>query len=339
MKAVILRSSVLQGAGPDEDDVLVQAETVAHALGQLGCPSTHLPFSMDVRSVLDALSAIRPAFVFNLVETMEGSGRLIHVAPALLDHLKVPYTGAKTEAIFLTSNKLLAKRILRESKILTPLWGTLETISGDLQPVGGPWIIKSVWEHASLGIADDSVLRTQDRHCLLREMKKRVRSLGGECFAEAYVEGREFNLSLLAGKAGPEVLPPAEILFGTFPEGKTRVVGYLAKWEPESFEYENTPRCFDFSEGDTPLIGELTRIAKECWRLFGLRGYARVDFRVDEAGMPWVLEVNANPCLAPDAGFLAAAKRGGLSVREVVCRIVRDSLPIFCPQTSDEGGL
>ena len=67
-------------------------------------------------------------------------------------------------------------------------------------------------------------------------------------------------------------------------------------------------------------------MALRCWRLFKLSGYARVDFRVDSGNRPWVLEINANPCLSPDSGFFAAAARAGLSFREVVKRIVDDCL-------------
>jgi D-alanine-D-alanine ligase len=63
-------------------------------------------------------------------------------------------------------------------------------------------------------------------------------------------------------------------------------------------------------------------ITRRCWHAFGLSGYARVDFRVDAEGRPWVLEVNANPCLTSDAGFVAAAHQAGWSQRDVVARIV-----------------
>ena len=67
---------------------------------------------------------------------------------------------------------------------------------------------------------------------------------------------------------------------------------------------------------------ELAALAFECWRLFGLRGYARVDFRVDREGRAWILEVNANPCLSADAGYMAAAAEAGLEPEEVVRRIL-----------------
>jgi D-alanine-D-alanine ligase len=146
--------------------------------------------------------------------------------------------------------------------------------------------------------------------------------------AEVYVEGREFNLALLSAREGVELLPPAEIVFDHYPEGKRRVVCYRAKWEEDSFEYGHTPRSFDFLCGPS-VIQRLEEIARACWDLFGLAGYARVDFRVDKEERPWVLEVNTNPCLSPDAGFAAAAARAGLSMTRVVERIVEDAATSF----------
>jgi D-alanine-D-alanine ligase len=113
--------------------------------------------------------------------------------------------------------------------------------------------------------------------------------------------------------------------FEDYPPGKLKMVDYRAKWDEESFESRHTMRCFRFPPSDGPLLQRLTDLAKRCWHLFDLRGYARVDFRVDEGGRPWVLEINANPCLSPDAGFIAAAGEAGLTYRQVVNRILHDS--------------
>jgi D-alanine-D-alanine ligase len=79
-------------------------------------------------------------------------------------------------------------------------------------------------------------------------------------------------------------------------------------------------------DADCKLLAELIRTAQRCWQVLGLRGYARVDFRVDEHNRPWVLEVNANPCLSPDAGFVAAANRAGLSFVQIIERLLADAL-------------
>jgi len=121
------------------------------------------------------------------------------------------------------------------------------------------------------------------------------------------------------------MLPPAEMRFIDYPPGKWKVVGYRAKWDESSFESLHTQRSFEFPKSERPLLQNLMDIARRCWHLFGLRGYARVDFRVDERNQPWVLEINANPCLSPDAGFVAAASQSGLSYRQVVERIVQDA--------------
>ena len=245
------------------------------------------------------------------------------MAPSILDCLNIPYTGARTEAIFITSQKLLAKRFMQMSGLDTPPW-----ISPD-EPRANPftpdcYVIKSVWEHASVGLDEDSIVSVQNEKKLHKIMKAKRDSLGGACFAEAFIAGREFNLSLLAGPDGPEVLPPAEIRFDDYPPGKLHVVGYRAKWDEASFEYQHTPRTFEFPVEDAPLLKKLTDLALECWQLLDLKGYARVDFRVDQAGKPWILEINTNPCLSPDAGFHAAAKCAGLKFSGVIERIIAD---------------
>ena len=145
-------------------------------------------------------------------------------------------------------------------------------------------------------------------------------------FAEAYIEGREFNIALLANEYEPQILPPAEISFDCFPSGKARIVDYSAKWVEDSFEYNNTNRKFDFHPGDNKLLSLLSDISLKCWKLFNLNGYARVDFRVDKKGIPLVLEINTNPCLSPESGFVAAAGESGLKFDSIIKRIIEDLL-------------
>ena len=317
-KAALLFGRLPPRAGFDEQDVLVEAATVGRALRELDWQVQRVPLGLDLRSAARRLSRLAPDFVFNVVESVEGRDRLVHLAPALLDSLGLPYTGSPTEAIFLTSSKLLAKQRMRAAGVPTPAWAPIRPGAIPEPDFPPPYIVKSVWEHASIGLTGTSV--APDRPALEQELRRRV---SRELFVEAYVEGREFNLALLeeAGRQ-PQVLPPAEIQFQSFPEGKPRIVDYAAKWESGSMEFAQTPRRFDFPDPDRGLLETLKDLALRCWELFALRGYARVDFRVDAAGQPWVLEVNTNPCLSPDAGFLAAAARAGLSPTEVVRRIV-----------------
>lgn len=325
MKVVILYGEVAQGAGADEQDALVQAEAISHALRKLGHQVETLSISLDTDKFLKTIPNIAPDKVFNIVESLEGQGRLIHTAPALLDSLRIPYTGCPTEAIYTTSNKLLAKERLHRADIPTPTWFSLDDLQQRTTILEGRYIIKSVWEHASIGISESSILRTSDARQVAAVLKEKLPTLGGEGFVEAFIEGREFNLALLGGNNGVEILPPAEISFDTYPEGKLKIVDYLAKWDDRSFEFHNTPRRFTFPPQDADLLQRLKTIANTCWNVFKLRGYARVDFRVDQQGNPWVLEINTNPCLSQDAGFFAAAQQAGLEFTQVVDRILQDS--------------
>jgi len=190
------------------------------------------------------------------------------------------------------------------------------------------WIVKSLWEHASVGLDDDSIVETSEPATLLAALEQRLDRLGGDGFVEAYIDGREFNLALLGAgdSAPPQALPPAEIVFQDYDAGRPRIVNYRCKWDETSFEYQHTLRRLDFAREDAPLLERLKAIALRCWQTFDLRGYARVDFRVDENSRPWVLEINTNPCLSPDAGFAAALRHANTEFAQAIDRILHDTL-------------
>jgi len=321
MKIAILHNAVADSDAPSDRDVLTQVETVEQALKTLGHVSRRIPCTLNLEAVEESLTADRPGVVFNLVESLGGSDRLAHLAAVLLDDLDLPYTGTHSTNLHLTNNKPGAKERLRAADLPTADWATLK--GGTLGP---PYIIKAIWEHASVGLDDHAIIRTGDGSTVADQIESRSRQLGRQCFAEQFIEGREFNLALLANGELPHVLPPAEIDFSTFPKGKPRIVGYAAKWDERAFEFDNTPRKFDFPPADAPLLDTLRGLAIACWRLFDLRGYARVDFRVDSQGRPWILEINVNTFLSPDAGFVAALTRAKLSIERAVEWILEDAL-------------
>lgn len=313
-------NDVLPDASEDDKDVLVQRDSVAGALKTLGYTVDYLPVTLNLQNVMEYLNRSKPGIVFNLVESIEAAGRFIYFAPSLLDHLNIPYTGAAGDSLFLTTNKILTKERLMWAGLPTPVWSSKPDIIPEHKP---PYIIKPVWEDASVGLDEQALVYNQNRYT---PVFNRQREQFGESFAEAYIEGREFNLSLLDSASGPKPLPPAEIRFEDYPADKPHLVDYRAKWESDSFEYTHTVRHFDFPASDKPLLDRLQQLAVQCWKLFGLRGYARVDFRVDNDGNPWILEVNANPCISPDSGFVAAATQAGIAFDIVIERIVSASL-------------
>ncbi len=332
MRIAVVHNGIDPEDRPDEQDVLVQAEAVSKSLKELGHEVVQMPCTLDLLSIKDRLVAFDPDLVFNLVESLDGQGRLIHLFPGLLDAMGICYTGSFTEAIFVTSHKPLAKERMALAGLSTPAWigpypCDLPLVYKSLMPAKKKrWLIKSTWEHGSLGLDDDEPVETNDAETLGHILQERASRLGGSCFAEVFVEGREFNLSILQGPSGIQVLPPAEIIFENYDAQKLTIVGYRAKWDPSSYEYHHTPRQFDFPASDNSLLQRLKLLARRCWKVFGLNGYARVDFRVDPQGRPWILEVNANPCLSPDAGFAAAIDQSKMTFGRAIENIAMNGI-------------
>lgn len=318
-RIVVLHEAVAEDARPDEIDLLVQVGEVSAALERLGWDVEALAVDLDFATMLEALDRQRAACVFNLVESLDGCGRLITLAPTLLAAAGIRYTGSDADAIYLSSQKLLAKRWMALHGIATPAWVVAAAeIGADSQR----WIVKSVWEHASLGIDDDAVVR--GKRAVAARLGKCRAEYGGEWFAERFIDGREFNVSVIEEGGEPYVLPVAEIRFEDYAPGKPRIVGYAAKWDAESDEYRNTPRQFPKLSPQQDV--RVREVVKRCWRLFRLRGYARVDIRMDGRGVPWVLEINANPCLSRDAGFAAAAEEAGIAYDRAIEMILDAAL-------------
>lgn len=317
-KVVILINAISGNAAEDELDVLDQACVVEKALEELGYETVRLFTGIDLEETGQRLQKIKPLFVFNLVESLDGDGKLIHLAPTLLEHLKIPYAGCRAESIYVTGNKILAKKIMIAAGLPAPeLWD----FSGEKPSVPlALFIAKPVMEDASVGINDENILPGVPEK--IEGFQKAHADTN--YFFERYIAGREFNISVLGGNNGPEVLPIPEIIFDEFPADKPRIVGYRAKWDEKSFEYHHTDRSFGLEKKEPQLAEKLKKICMDCWNLFGLKGFARVDLRVDETGRPWVLEVNANPCLSDDAGFYAATQQAGYPFTEVMKRIIED---------------
>lgn len=331
MRIVVVHNAVSDADRPDDLDVLDQAETVALGLSQLGHQVGVMGCTLNLEQTLADILSYKPQAVFNLVESLGGHGRLIHVFPGLLEARGIPFTGAPAEAMRATSDKIAAKHLLTEAGLPTPAWigpfpsdAPGKCSATAVSAPGMTWIVKSVWEHASLGLSPEALVTVTEQRDLEEIFPRRAESLGGRCFAECYVDGREFNLALLAHRDGPEILPAAEILFENFAPDRPRILDYRAKWEEGSFEYRHTPRRFDFPPQDQVLLDQLRELSLNCWWLFGLRGYARVDFRVDGQGRPFILEINANPCLSPNAGYVAALERAGIGLPEALERILVD---------------
>tara|TARA_B110000503_G_scaffold10373_1_gene14035 strand:+ start:2804 stop:3847 length:1044 start_codon:yes stop_codon:yes gene_type:complete len=330
---LILHEEISADARSDELDTLLQLEQIRGAMQANGWRVETWAAGLDLEATRNAISDSNPDCIFNLVESLAGVGKLIHFIPSLLATLDYAYTGVDADAMYLSSHKRLAKKIMRLNHIASAESFGLDDL---LPAMDGKWIVKSVWEHASFGMDDACVVTGAEAALARIDYCKQLHA--GEWFAERYIQGREFNVSVLEIDGQAKILPIAEICFANYPEGKPQIVSYDAKWREQTFEYQATQRIFPaLSSAET---SEINALVLRCWQAFQLTSYARIDIRCDEAGKPWVLEINANPCLTQDAGFAAASYQAGMSYLQVIETIIKESMSSRAKgQHSDAGML
>ena len=297
--------------------------------------------------------------VFNLVEGLGGDARPANLVPAVCRAFGRGVTGSDTPALELGLDKWRCKNVLRGTGLPVPIGFCVpvgqapeESISfeatvnfvdskcacrghagGQLRVVGVPpasgaaetaatrqitWIVKPAQADASEGIDSASIVSTRAD---LEAAVGRVHGMGQAALVEEYIDGRELNVSVLVRDGAAQVLPLAEIDFSAFPPGKPRIVDYAAKWKSDSFEYRNTPRVIP-APLDEATADKVRELALAAFAVLGCQDYARVDFRLDADGMPWILEVNANPDITPDVGFAAALAAAGIAYEDFVAGVV-----------------
>jgi D-alanine-D-alanine ligase len=269
-----------------------------------------IPVQPDARWV-DKLRRARVDFVFNLCESIDGVAALEPAVISVLELLGLPFSGSSSWTTSLCLRKHVVNAALDRAGLPVPKFAVVRTGSA-IPSVGFPAICKPAAEDASIGVEQRSVVRTS------RALTERVSSMlerWDEIIVQRYVEGREVNVGIL----GDAVLPIAEIDFGRMPKGMWRIVTYRSKWEDGSEEdLGSAPRCP--ARLPATVAAQLRKIAVAAWRIVGGAGYGRVDLRIDERGRPWILEVNANPDIAPDAGLARMARVAGIDYGALVRR-------------------
>jgi D-alanine-D-alanine ligase len=256
------------------------------------------------------LKGERPGMVFNLSYGIQGQARYTHV-PGILEMVGIPYVGSGPLAHSLSLDKVVAKMLFRQAGLPTPDFAVLETPDDELPELTYPLIVKPKNESTSFGlkvVADEAELRDAAR-VIFEEFNQPV-------LVEQYIDGREINVGLL-GNGPPEVLPPAELVFGDGP----RV--YTLEDKRKKSGREVTVQCPADLE---PAIDERARgLARRAFEVLGCVDCARVDMRLDEDGNIYILEINSLPSLGEHGSFTHAAEAIGLDYAGLVNRLVDEA--------------
>ncbi len=303
-----------------EQGVIACAQAVADAFRAAGHPVVQVPIHNDVELALAPYPPTRWT-VFNLGEGLDG--RLFEEARIAwaLEAMGYCFTGSSGEAIARSLHKAQAKALLQANGVDTPPWWLFrhpdEVADLEAEELLFPLIVKPVAEDASVGVGPEAVVHTLP--ALRERVAYVVEHYRQAALAEAFIVGREFNIAMW--DQPPLVLPLAEIDFSAFADPYQRIVSFAAKWEQDSFEYHHTPALCP-APVDAALGARIVLAARRAWAAIGCRGYARVDMRVTDEGTPYVVEVNCNPDLSPDAGFYRAARAAGYDYQDMVVHIL-----------------
>jgi D-alanine-D-alanine ligase len=263
---------------------------------------------------------MQPHIVFNLLEEFHGNALFDHNVVSYLQLLQVPYTGCNPRGLILARGKALAKKLVAHHRIHTPAFEVYPRARKVRRPrrLQFPLIVKSLVEHASLGISQASVVDSDEK------LAERVRfvheRLNTDAIAEQYIEGREFYVGLL-GNTRLQVLPTWELVLENLPANAPRIATARIKHDVDyqlKMGIEARPAA-DLSVEQQSLV---TRVARRIFRILELEGYARLDFRLSGSGELFFLEANPNPEIASDEEFAAAAHHVGMEYGDLIQKVV-----------------
>ena len=328
MKVLILfdvarRTGAAESFSPQElkeqEDKETEADVLA-CLQRLGHEVETLAVFDDVVAIIEKLKVFAPDVVFNLTESFRSDRAQEPNVPALLELMKVRYTGARPEGLLVCKDKALAKKVLAYHRVRVPHF----VISPESRPLKRlrrfvyPAFVKPVGEESSDGISKASFARSEEE--ALERSHFIHEKFQCDALIEEYIEGRELYLSVL-GNRKLTVFPPREIFFNQVPDDEPKFATFKAKWDDvyrKKWGIQNGPA----RELPPALEEKLARLARKVYRVLKIQGLGRVDVRLTSAGEIVTIEANPNPSLAREDDFAQAAAAGGLEYDVLIQKII-----------------
>jgi len=328
MKVLVL-FDLPRPVGPDEtfsmralrerEDRPTEADVIS-ALGKLGHRVDTLAIYDNALAVLEKVRDCAPDVVFNLCESFFNERSHEPNIPALLELLRVPYTGSGPDALLLCKDKELAKTILGYHRIRVPRFivSRKRAPRRTLHRFSFPAFVKPLSEESSDGIAKASFGRNEkdtiERTRFLHE------KLGCDVMIEEYVDGRELYIGVL-GNRKVSVLPARELFFGDLPETEPRFATFRAKWD-DTYRAKWSIRNGPAAPLPVGADKRLPDFARRVYTLLKIKGTGRLDLRLTPAGELVFIEANPNPSLARADDFARSAAAAGIDYETLIQRLL-----------------
>jgi D-alanine-D-alanine ligase len=296
-----------------EFDVVSTLRASGHEVRPLGVKDELAP-------IRDAVETFNPHVVFNLLEEFHGEAVYDHSVVSYLELLRVPYTGCNPRGLILARGKDLSKKLVHYHRVPVPAFAVFPMQRKIKRParLQLPLIVKSLIEDASMGIAQASVVESDE--ALAERVTFIHERIGTSAIAEQYIEGREIYVSVL-GNDRRRVLPIWELQFGELAQGALPIATEKVKHD---IEYQQRHGVVEGpAKGLTPQVqARINTLVKRICRTLELDGYARVDFRLAADGTPYFIEANPNPEIAKAEEFARSAQHDGLKYPDLLNRIL-----------------
>jgi D-alanine-D-alanine ligase len=271
----------------------------------------------ELRPIRAEIDSFQPDIVFNLLEEFHGEPAYDQNVASYLELIRIPYTGCNPRGLMLSRGKDLSKKLLHYHRIPVPAFAVFPMRKKIQRPprLPFPLIVKSLSEDASLGIAQKSIVDSDDK------LQERVtfihEKIGTAAIAEQYIDGRELYVGVI-GNDRMRVLPIWELYFG---DAASKIATAKVKFD---VKYQEERGILQGPAMDLPpeIYKRIQNLTRRICRTLELDGYARVDFRLSADGIPYFLEANPNPEIARHEVFAEAAAYDGMTYSEMVRRIV-----------------
>ncbi len=313
---------------PDSIEGLSESETyvwkteydVSTTLRKSGHEVRMLGVQTELAPIRDAVEDWKPDIVFNMLEEFHGESLYAQNVVALLELLRVPYTGCNPRGMMLARGKDLSKKLLKYHRVPAPAFAVFPMGKKARRPgrLKFPLIVKSLWEDASLGISQASIVDTDEK--LAERVAFIHKRLNTPAIAEQYIEGREIYVGVL-GNDRLQVLPVWELSFSNLADGAHAIATEKVKHGPI---YQEKRGILQGPAQDLPpaVVTKIRTLAKRISHTLELDGYCRIDFRLSKDNIPYFIEANPNPEIAESQEYAQAALHAGTSYADLLNKIV-----------------